>query len=914
MANDNKKITPMMQQYLDVKAQHPDKIVFFRMGDFFEMFGEDAEKASEVLQIQLTARSKEKNAWPMCGVPAHAYEHYLNKLIQKGFKVVICDQTEDSSQAKGLVKREVVQAISPGISIYESSFNPSEPKYVAALYEQGDELGLVFLEYSLGEILFGSVQDKFGSFQDKLANFRPKEVVLLAADRQEGKLAKSLRGFLQNAREKALLDFAYLPDYPAELCLEAYQRQNLPEGLKESIKVLIGFSLLYIQKAYQADISHLKTLRPLEQKETMVLDAGTLRNLEVFQSSFGDESLGLFALFNHCKTPMGGRLLRSWFLQPFRNQALIERRLDFIDASLELRHLWPEIDGFLAKIGDLERLAQRVHLPKLEVQHLVRLKAAIKILPSIQASFSSFTNAYARELLQAWPALESLISLLDNTLNDDAGLKLKEGGFIKTGVNPELDRFRAINKDSKTLLLKVEAEEKARSSIQSLKLGYNRVFGFYFEISQANKKEVPSHFIRTQTLTNAERYTTEALKALEVKILEAENDVLRLEEEEFYKLCGQLIQYQEAIKKVSAILAEFDAVLNLAKIAERRNYSRPSFVLERKTEIIQGRHPVIESIKKDYPFVANDLFLKEQEQSTILITGPNMGGKSTYIRQNALILYLAQIGSFVPALKVETCLFDRIFTRVGAMDNLAEGQSTFMVEMKEASHIAQAATNQSLVVIDELGRGTSTFDGIGIAWGLVEHLDKLGAFTLFATHYHELTRLSNDYSSIQNFRVAIADDDESFVFLYKILPGAMKKSYGIEVARLAGMPAVILERASFIQKKFVRGEDFLIDEKKAQPLALAKKAAGGLNSVAMLQNLSLVQNLNKSLVRKQSNKLAEGLGQDSLWQTDQEKDGELVWLKNYLQSLALDQKTPLECMQILDQLKKRFVQEKPSSA
>ena len=832
---DNKKLTPVMRQYLAVKEQHPDKIVFFRMGDFFEMFGPDAKTASSILQIQLTARSKEEGAWPMCGIPAHAYEFYLNKLLQAGFKVAICDQVEESSQAKGLVKREVVQTITPATNVHEMMLNPTQSNYIAAVHYdwKKKEADCVLIELSRGEALYQKMQveNHFLKLVEVLQRYAPKEILLLKENNLlEEEFHVQLQSFFPSklsskndlALKKQTIETVSKEKYPFSACLDSFeenfssQKPTTDGEISFGLAWAAGFLLLYLKNNQKTPLRHLNQLIPALHKGVMQLDAITIKNLEIFQSTFGEEDFSLYAVFNHCKTPMGSRLLRSWFLNPLRDQAEIETRQSLIQESLDHQNRWVFVHNSLRKIGDLERTISRFHMPGVTIGHILKVIEILKELPKLKEHLQFFSHPYAKKILEDWPAKEDLLFLLEKTLLPEPNQKIKEGGFIQSGVNARLDELRFLKQNAKTILTKMEAEERKKSGVSSLKVGYNRIFGYYFEVSQSQKGNIPSHFLKKQTLTNAERYSTEELASLEEKIINTEEEMNQLEEMEFHRLCKAIEPHTAELKKTAESIAFFDLILNLAFVAKQNHYCRPSFCApnQRKMEIQKGRHPVIENLKKDLPFITNDLLLEEKTQQSIVITGPNMGGKSTYIRQAALIVFLAQVGSFVPAEKVTTCLFDRIFTRVGAMDNLVEGKSTFMVEMTEATIIAKEATNFSFVVIDELGRGTSTFDGIGIAWAILEHLNQVEAFTLFATHYHELTKLELHYPSIKNYHVALAEEVGSLVFLYKILPGGLKKSYGLRVAQLAGMPENILQKAKIVQQQFAENENLYIDESR----------------------------------------------------------------------------------------------------
>ena len=815
--------TPMMRQFNAVKREHPDKLVFFRMGDFYEMFGEDAVVGARVLQIALTSRDKRsEHAVPMCGVPYKAYEQYLNKLTAAGYKVALCDQTEDAAEAKGLVTREVVRIVTPGTTVSPQLIDPDRNHYLLALTIdlRARRLGAAFADLSTGEFEIAEfAQDELPKLYDFLAQLDPQEI-LLAQSRSAAETA-----FLEPLTQRvsqllaphdlSLLNghetehppsqrFQFVDPYlfdqdAARKCLQThFQTHNLAGFGIEPLTLgtaAAGGLLAYLKETQKCSLAHFTSVKPYVFEQTMLLDEATVRNLELFETQSGNKRHTLFAVLNHTCTPMGARLLRQWIRTPLLGVEALNARLGAVASQLLL---CGELQTRLKGVQDLPRILGRINLSVVEVPDLVGLRESLTHLQTLPDLLAKLQCAKLRSLAEDFDPLPDLLALLQTKLLETPSAKLREGGYIGEGVSTELDELRDLAHNSKQVLNEVLLRERERTGIPSLKISYNKIFGYYLEASNAHKASVPEDYIRKQTLVNAERYITPELKEFEEKILTAEERIGELEYKLFQTLKSEVIAETPRIQASARLVAELDVLSGLATAAEHQGYVRPTLHTLDAPRILQlkgSRHPVIERIDLGEPFVPNDLELDENSCRIMLITGPNMAGKSTYMRQVALNVLMAQIGSFVPADSAELSLSDRIFTRVGASDNLSLGQSTFMLEMNEAAAILHNATERSLVILDEIGRGTSTFDGISIAWAIVEHLHQLGALTLCATHYHELTALAKELNSVENFSVSIHEESEQLVFMRKVVPGEADRSYGVQVAKLAGLPRSVVERA-----------------------------------------------------------------------------------------------------------------------
>jgi DNA mismatch repair protein MutS len=808
--------TPMMRQFNALKQAYPDCILFFRAGDFYEMFGDDARRASDVLQIALTTRHKNTdNEVPMCGVPYHAYEQYLNRLTHAGFKVAICEQMEDPATAKGLVRREVVRVVTPGTTVSAPLLEADRQRWLMAVEPRFAErpLGLALADLSTGQ--FEVLEFPPGA-EARLFEFlrleAPRELLLPQGrnEREEERLAAFRAGLSERLRGQdggapnlepvasAWFDPAQarrrLNDHFKTANLAGFGVEQLDSALRAA-----GALLAYLGETQKSGLAHLTQLQERRLDRVMLLDESTLSHLEVFENPApGGRRHTLFAVLNQTRTAMGARLLRAWLGHPLLDKPAIDARLDAVAELVANGTVRAALREVFARIRDLERIIARISLPVAGIADIIALREALGAVQFLPPLLGELRAPLPREVAGAFDPMEDIFGYLKARFLPEPSLRVAEGGYIAAGVSPELDRLRELSRDSKAVISRLEAEEREKTGIASLKIRYNRVFGYYLEISRANQAKVPPDYLRKQTLVNAERYTTPRLQELEEQILGAEGRIVEIETAEFQAAREILGGYARRLQVTARQIATLDVLCAFAEAAQNHGYARPVLAppeAPRRLAIRAGRHPVIERIAFDEPFVPNDVALDAQERQILLITGPNMAGKSTVMRQVALIQLMAQAGSFVPAIQAELCLVDRLFTRVGASDNLSRGQSTFMLEMNEAANILNNATPQSLIVLDEIGRGTSTFDGISIAWAMGEYLHELGALTLFATHYHELTQLAKELSRVRNYNVAIREDGERLVFTRKLTPGEADKSYGIQVARLAGLPAEVVSRA-----------------------------------------------------------------------------------------------------------------------
>jgi len=815
--------TPMMQQFQRIKLQHPGMILFYRMGDFYEMFGDDAVTASKVLQIQLTTRNKNKEgAIPMCGVPVHAFDQYLNKLTASGLKVAVCEQTEDPAQAKGLVRREVTRIVTPGTVISPDLLDSKANNFLCAIFSdlKKNRAGVAFCDLTTGEFEVDEVDihNGWGRLLEILALYRPREILVPAdnyskVDASYDELVKRCRQIARNQEGKEPhIEFRAEFNFDLRSCkrdlqehfevnsLAGFGLENLETGI-----CVAGAVLGYLKETQQDILLHIQSPRKIPSDDKMVLDDTTIRNLELFDTFDGlNRQHTLVHLLDQTKTPMGARLLRRWMAAPLLKKEEIEGRFSRVNCFLENSRISDDLRKVLGKVGDLERLIARISMPHSNISDLVRFRLSLEPLPRFLELLQTIKSDVLKDFIEDFDSLADLFEYLESHILENPRVKPKEGGFIQLGINKELDRLSSLMKNGKQLIAAMEAEERSKTGINSLKIGYNRVFGYYLEVTNNSKHLTPDHYIRKQTLVNGERFVTEELKELEESILSAEEESKTLEFEIYESMIAHLQSSIQRIQKTAVIIANVDVLGAFAYNAKLNNYCRPELDDNpngRNFELRDARHPVIETINPDDPFIPNDLFLDTRNNFILVITGPNMGGKSTYMRQAALISLMAQIGSYIPARKAKLPLFDRIFTRVGASDNLARGQSTFMVEMSEAAAILNNATKHSLVILDEIGRGTSTFDGISIAWSITEHLHELGAMTLFATHYHELILLEEQLAGVSNAKVVVHEEEGKIAFLRKVVAGYTDKSYGIQVAALAGLPFSIIDRSKEILNK-----------------------------------------------------------------------------------------------------------------
>jgi DNA mismatch repair protein MutS len=807
MAED---ITPLMQQYFKIKNQYPDEIVFFRMGDFYEMFGDDAKIASRILGIALTSRGQIKGKKiPLAGVPYHAGDRYLAKLLKAGRKVVVCEQVEDPKLAKGIVKRDVVEVITPGTVTVDGVVEGSQSNYLASLSEDGDQLGWSILDLTTGE--FKLDQGAVTKALEKLKVNNPSEIIV--ADTWPEDRIKEIRSSVGDATITKLdgwkfdYDFAYqmLTEHLKVNSLEGFGCQHLKLGIAAA-----GAILAYLKQNKKTLLTHINSISPFFEDQTIFLDANTIRNLELLTPLRGGEKgATLFSLLNRTKTPMGARLLKNWITRPLLNPDRIEERQEAVGELIRNRSLSEDLVGRIKTISDLERLAGKIGCGKVNPKDLIWLKNSLAQIPEIRSILKLAQSQLLSSIKTNLPDTSRLVSLIEDSIMDEPPLILTEGGIIKSGYSSELDKLKEEIKGSKQWIAGLQDAERKRTGIPSLKVGFNKVFGYYIEVTKPHLPKVPQEYIRKQTMVNAERFVTPQLKEREAQILGAEEKIFKLEHDLFLQIRSRIGEETKEIQKTGELLATLDVLLDLSEVAERFNYSRPQIDTGDEIVIEDGRHPVIENILDPGSFVPNDTKIGDRSEGIHIITGPNMAGKSTYLRQVGLIVLLAQMGSFVPAKSARIGLVDRIFTRVGATDYLTLGQSTFLVEMIETANILNNATPKSLILLDEVGRGTSTFDGLSIAWAVTEYIHNhpgIGSKTLFATHYHELTELAEFLPRVKNYQVAVKQWQDEIVFLRKIVPGGCDDSYGIQVARLAGIPAGVLDRAKKILAELEAGE------------------------------------------------------------------------------------------------------------
>lgn len=807
------RITPMMQQYLEIKALYQDAILFYRLGDFYEMFFDDAVTASKVLGITLTSRNSkdDENRVPLCGVPYHAVSSYLAKMIKAGFKVAICEQVEDPKEAKGVVRREVVRVVTPGLVTDEQLLSDKDNRYLAAICRKGKDWGLSLLDLSTGEFLVSERED-LAALLDELGRLAPSEILLPEEPGEDSTLANELLAVLPQSCLTRRPAAGFYPETARQSLLEHFRVANLAgfgcEELKAGIAAA-GALLLYLQETQKTALDHIERLTPIEFDNVLLMDESSRRNLELTQTITGGTREGsLLDILDLCETPMGARLLKKNLLFPLQEVEAIRQRLDTVEQLYLAPRLREDLRQLLARVYDLERLNGRVVLGSANARDLTALKSSLAQLPQLKERLAG-ANGLLASLGTTLDELAGLSALLEAGIREDAPVTLREGNLIKPGYNEELDHLVSLLRDGKALILGLEARERARTGISNLKVGFNKIFGYYIEISRGQLAHVPDDFIRKQTLVNAERFITEELKEFEEKVTGAQDKRLELEYRLFAAIRATVAEESSRILHTAGRLAKIDFFCCLAEGAQRYRYTKPAITAGEAIIIREGRHPVIERALPPGRFVPNDIHLDQESQEVLIITGPNMAGKSTVLRQTALITLMAQMGGFVPAAAAEIGVVDRIFTRVGASDNLRRGQSTFMVEMNETANILNNATQRSLVILDEIGRGTSTFDGLSIAWAVAEELvnkNGRGVKTIFATHYHELTELAATNNRVKNYNIAVREWNDTIIFLHKLLPGGTNRSYGIQVAALAGVPARVVARAKELLHNIEQGE------------------------------------------------------------------------------------------------------------
>ncbi|MBK7708773.1 MAG: DNA mismatch repair protein MutS [Acidobacteria bacterium] len=864
--------TPMYRQYLEIKKQHPGTILLFRLGDFYEMFNEDAVTGSRELEITLTARQKDSpNPIPMCGVPHHAAATYIARLVRKGYRVAICDQTEEAGKGVKLVKREVVRVITPGTAIDPQLLEAKESVYLAALAGSGDTFGLAFLELSTGEFL--STEHRGGNSWAKacaeIESFAPREILfpeslrtlvestfgnarstMFTGAADDGR-SLSTGGSRFSATLTGLDDWQFHPADAAELLKAQLKVRELNSfGLKDNTEATraAGACLRYARDTQRAAAEHISEIRFVETHDHMVLDAVTVRNLELVESRGESGKRTLFAVIDETVTGMGARLLRSWLLRPSIKRQEIESRLAAV-SELGNSFLRDQVRFLLKEVADLERLVGRLNLGTATARDLIALNRSLSQAPRIRSALSDAESLMLRVLSESIHELPDIASLIDRAIADEPPLNLNDGGLIRDGYSAELDELRGLSRSGKQVIAEFEDGERVRTGISNLKIKFNGVFGYFIEVSKGNLARVPADYERRQTVANAERYTTPQLKEWEQKVLGADEKIVRLETEIFQTVRAQVREETPKLQATARALAALDAVSSLAETAVRRNYTAPMLHDGDEIAIKDGRHPIVEAFLSE-TFIPNDIYLNSSTDRLLIITGPNMGGKSTLLRQIAIIQILAQIGSFVPAKNARLPIIDRVWTRVGASDDLSSGRSTFMVEMTETATILHNATPRSLILLDEIGRGTSTFDGLSIAWAVAEFLHNSpdhSAKTLFATHYHELTELAENLPGARNFQVTASERDGDVVFLHKLQKGKASKSYGIAVAKLAGLPQKVIERAKSVLEKLEKYELAVFREGRAEAAA-ESGAAGRAAAKRSAAQVSLFAISNETLI------------------------------------------------------------------
>lgn len=806
------ELTPMMKQYMQTKEEYKDCILFYRLGDFYEMFFDDALTASKELEITLTGKNcgLEERA-PMCGIPYHAVDSYLNRLVSKGYKVAICEQVEDPKTAKGIVKREVIRVVTPGTNLDTQGLDETKNNYIMCIVYMADRYGLSVADVTTGEYLVTEL-DSQTKLMDELYKFMPSEIVCNEAFYMSGLDLDDLKNRLHMAIYS--LEAWYFDDALCRETLQEHFKVASLEGIGlsdcECGMIASGALLKYLEETQKNSLSHMSRLTRYATGNYMVLDSATRRNLELVETLREKQKRGsLLWVLDKTKTAMGARTLRKYVEQPLIDKESIVKRLDAVAELKDNAICREEIREYLNPVYDLERLVGKITYQSANPRDLIAFQSSLSMLPSVKCILKDMESDLLKEIYEELDPLEELCDLVGRAIQEEPPLAMKEGGIIKDGYNEEVDRLRKAKSEGKNWLADLETKEREKTGIKNLRIRYNKVFGYYLEVTNSFKDLVPDYYTRKQTLANAERYIIPELKELEDTILGAEDKLCALEYELYCEVRNTIAAELTRIQRTAKAVAKLDVIASLALVAERNNYVRPKINEKGVIDIRDGRHPVVEKMIPNDMFIANDTYLDDKKQRISIITGPNMAGKSTYMRQAALIVLMAQLGSFVPASSANIGLVDRIFTRVGASDDLASGQSTFMVEMNEVANILRNATSKSLLILDEIGRGTSTFDGLSIAWAVVEYISNsklLGAKTLFATHYHELTELEGKICNVNNYCIAVKEKGDDIVFLRKIVKGGADKSYGIQVAKLAGVPDPVINRAKEIVEELVTAD------------------------------------------------------------------------------------------------------------
>ena len=876
------ELTPMMKQYMQTKEEYKDCILFYRLGDFYEMFFDDALTASKELEITLTGKNcgLEERA-PMCGIPYHAVDSYLNRLVSKGYKVAICEQVEEPKTAKGIVKREVIRVVTPGTNLDTQGLDETKNNYIMCIVYMADRYGLSVADVTTGEYLVTEL-DSQTKLMDELYKFMPSEIVCNEAFYMSGLDLDDLKNRLHMAIYS--LEAWYFDDALCRETLQEHFKVASLEGIGlsdyECGMIASGALLKYLEETQKNSLSHMSRLTRYATGNYMVLDSATRRNLELVETLREKQKRGsLLWVLDKTKTAMGARTLRKYVEQPLIDKESIVKRLDAVAELKDNAICREEIREYLNPVYDLERLVGKITYQSANPRDLIAFQSSLSMLPSVKCILKDMESDLLKEIYEELDPLEELCDLVGRAIQEEPPLAMKEGGIIKDGYNEEVDRLRKAKSEGKNWLADLETKEREKTGIKNLRIRYNKVFGYYLEVTNSFKDLVPDYYTRKQTLANAERYIIPELKELEDTILGAEDKLCALEYELYCEVRNTIAAELTRIQRTAKAVAKLDVIASLALVAERNNYVRPKINEKGVIDIRDGRHPVVEKMIPNDMFIANDTYLDDKKQRISIITGPNMAGKSTYMRQAALIVLMAQLGSFVPASSANIGLVDRIFTRVGASDDLASGQSTFMVEMNEVANILRNATSKSLLILDEIGRGTSTFDGLSIAWAVVEYISNsklLGAKTLFATHYHELTELEGKISNVNNYCIAVKEKGDDIVFLRKIVKGGADKSYGIQVAKLAGVPDPVINRAKEIVEELVTAD-----------------------ITGKVKNIAVQGSETKKKTQKKLDEV--DLTQFSLFDTVKDDD-----VLNELKELDISHMTPMDAMNKLYQLQNKL--------
>lgn len=863
--------TPLMKQYYKIKSENPDTILFFRVGDFFETFEDDAKVASKVLGITLTKRSNgAAGDVPLAGFPHHAIDTYLPKLVRAGYRVAICEQMEDPKFAKGIVKREVVEVVTPGVTLSDKLLDHKKNNYLASIFIYNQVVGISFADVSTG--YFYVYESRIDDLTEQFQLINPSEIIYQKKDKEI--LEKVLLKINTPIRLTKIEDWVYNSDYCKEILTEHFKTVTLKGFGVEQLSVGLiaaGAVLYYLKDTQRVDLSHLNKISIFNPSDYMILDYSTKRNLEIISSMHdGGKEGSLLSVLDETQTAMGGRLLKTWVAAPLRNENSIRQRQNAVDELFHKKNKRKELNENLKEIGDLERLISKISTGRANPREVVALKSSLEKIPLIKNILSDITDPTLKKIAENLNSLEEVVQKISEAIMDNPAASLNEGGIIKTGYSPELDELLQIAFHGKDWLAKLQQTEREKTQIPSLKVNFNKVFGYYIEISNAHKNKIPENYIRKQTLVGSERYITPELKEFEEKILTAEERINSLEYQLFNEIRFFISQRTEEIQKNAKLIAMLDVFNSFAEIAEKFNYVKPEINSNSEINIKKGRHPVVERIlPPGEKFTPNDCKLNNQDQQIILLTGPNMAGKSVYLRQIGLIVLLAQIGSFVPAESATIGIVDRIFTRVGASDNISAGESTFLVEMQEAANILNNASSKSLILLDEIGRGTSTFDGLSIAWAITEYLHEnpsISAKTLFATHYHELNEMADLFPRIKNYKVEVREYDDKVIFLHRVSAGKADHSYGIQVAIMAGLPTFVTNRAKEILNN--------LESKELTPYEIKKERLRKLRS--------------------------ETDTQINLFEFKDDK------LRDEIKNMEIDTLTPLEALNKLNELKKKM--------